>query len=165
MQKESSVPHRRWVGAVSVCEKSLYENSFSIDGGNFDDAGRVSGRIKTILKEMGIERDVVRMAAVITYESEINIVSYARHGRIRLHVMPEHVVIEAVDEGPGISDIRLAMQQGWSTATDKIREMGFGAGMGLNNIRNFSDIFHISSDVGIGTHLKMIIHFQKEQDR
>jgi serine/threonine-protein kinase RsbT len=165
MKRGSSVPHRRWVGVVSACEKSLYESSFSVDGGNFDDAGRVSGRIKTLLKEMGIESDVVRMAAVITYESEINIVSYARHGRIRLLVMPEHVVIEAMDEGPGISDIRLAMQQGWSTATDKIREMGFGAGMGLNNIRNFSDIFHISSDVGSGTRLKMIIHFQKEQER
>lgn len=165
MQKGSSVPHRRWVDAVSACEKSLYKESFSVDGGNFDDAGRVSGRIKTLLKEMGIERDVVRMAAVITYESEINMVSYARHGIISLHVMPEHVVIEAVDEGPGISNIRLAMQQGWSTATDKIREMGFGAGMGLNNIRNFSDIFHISSDVGCGTRLKMIIHIQGEQDR
>jgi anti-sigma regulatory factor (Ser/Thr protein kinase) len=165
MKKGLSVPYRKWMGAVSVCERWLYENSFPVDGGNFDDAGQVSGRIKTILKEMGIEHDVVRMAAVITYESEINIVSYARHGMISLHVLPEHVSIEAVDEGPGISDIRLAMQQGWSTATDKIREMGFGAGMGLNNIRNFSDIFHISSDVGSGTRLKMIIHIQQEQDR
>jgi serine/threonine-protein kinase RsbT len=165
MKKGLSVPHRKWMDAVSACEKWPYENSFPVDGGNFDDAGRVSGRIKTILKEMGIENDVVRMAAVITYESEINIVSYARHGMIRLHVLPEHVEIEVVDEGPGISDIRLAMQQGWSTATDKIREMGFGAGMGLHNIRNFSDIFHISSDVGSGTRLKMIIHIQQEQDR
>ena len=150
---------------MSVCNKLLCENSFPVDGGNFDDAGRVSGRIKAILKDMGIESNVVRMAAVIAYESEINIVSYARHGMIRLHVLPGHVEIEAVDEGPGISDIRLAMQQGWSTATDKIREMGFGAGMGLNNIRNFSDIFHISSEVGSGTRLKMIIHILREQDR
>ena len=147
---------------VCICEKQPYENSFTVAGGNFEDAGRVSGKIKTILKEMGIPKDVVRMAAVITYESEINIVSYARQGIIRLHVLPEYVVIEAVDEGPGISDIRLAMQQGWSTATDKIREMGFGAGMGLNNIRNFSDIFHISSDVGSGTRLKMIIRIPPE---
>jgi len=153
------------VGAVSACEKWPYEERFTVEGGNFDNAGRVSGRIKTILRELGIENDVVRMAAIITYESEINMVSYARHGVIHLRVMPENVVIEAVDEGPGISDIRLAMQQGWSTATDKIREMGFGAGMGLNNIRNCSDIFHISSDVGSGTHLKMIIHHQREQDR
>ena len=153
------------MGEVSICENRPYENSFFIAGGNFEEAGRVSGKIKTILKEMGIQKNVVRMAAVITYESEINIVSYARHGMIRLHMLPEHIEIEAVDEGPGISDIRLAMQQGWSTATDKIREMGFGAGMGLNNIRNFSDIFHISSDVGSGTRLKMIIHFQQEQYR
>ena len=152
------------MGAVSVCKQLLYEDSFPVTGGNFDEAGRVSGKIKTILKGMGIHHDVVRMAAVITYESESNIVSYARHGMIRLHVLPEHVEIEAVDEGPGISDIRLAMQQGWSTTTDKIREMGFGAGMGLNNIRNFSDIFHISSDVGRGTRLKMIIHIQQGQD-
>ena len=150
---------------MSSCKKWLFNETFSVQGGNFDDAGRISGNIKTILKEMGIGNDVVRMAAVITYESEINIVSYARQGMIRLHMLPEHIEIEAVDEGPGISDIRLAMQQGWSTATDKIREMGFGAGMGLNNIRNFSDIFHISSDVGSGTRLKMIIHIQQEQDR
>jgi serine/threonine-protein kinase RsbT len=150
---------------VSASKKWLYENCFPVDGGNFDDAGRVSGKIKTILKQMGIEKDVVRRAAVITYESEINIVSYARHGIIRLRVWPEYVEIDAVDEGPGISDIRLAMQQGWSTATDKIREMGFGAGMGLNNIRNFSDIFHISSDVDTGTRLKMIIHTEQEQNR
>ena len=149
---------------MSVCEQHLCEHSFPVNGGNFDEAGRVSGKIKTILKGMGINNDVVRMAAVITYESEINIVSYARHGMIRLHVLPEHVEIEAMDEGPGIPDIRLAIQQGWSTATDKIREMGFGAGMGLNNIRNFSDIFHISSDVGSGTRLKMIIHIQQGQD-
>ncbi len=135
-----------------------------MDGGDFDIAGQVSGKIKAILREKGIGNDVVRMAAIITYESEINIVSYARHGTIRLHVFPKHVEIEAIDEGPGISDIRLAIQQGWSTATDKIREMGFGAGMGLNNIRNFSDIFHISSDVGIGTYLKMIIHTQQGQE-
>ena len=149
---------------MSACENSLYEGSFPVDGGDFDIAGQVSGKIKAILREKGIGNDVVRMAAIITYESEINIVSYARHGTIRLHVFPKHVEIEAIDEGPGISDIRLAIQQGWSTATDKIREMGFGAGMGLNNIRNFSDIFHISSDVGIGTYLKMIIHTQQGQE-
>jgi len=149
---------------VSTCNDWMYDGSFSVAGGNFEEAGKVSGKIKTILKEMGIQKNVVRMAAVITYESEINIVSYARHGIIRLRVQPGHVEIEALDEGPGISDIRLAMQQGWSTATDKIREMGFGAGMGLNNIRNFSDIFHISSDVGSGTRLKMIIRIPQEQD-
>jgi anti-sigma regulatory factor (Ser/Thr protein kinase) len=148
---------------VSVCEKELFNDSFPVDGGNFDDAGWVSGRVKTVLKELGVAHDVVRRAAIVTYEAEINMVSYARHGRILFHVLPGYVEIEAEDEGPGISDIRLAIQQGWSTATDKIREMGFGAGMGLNNIRTFSDIFHLSSDLKSGTRLKSIIHIQGNQ--
>ncbi|MBM4271020.1 MAG: anti-sigma regulatory factor [Deltaproteobacteria bacterium] len=106
---------------------------------------------------MGLSRDVVRKASLVAYESEINIVSYARKGMIRLRVVPESILIEAIDEGQGIADIELAMQPGYSTATDKIREMGFGAGMGLCNIKSFSDTFLISSEVGKGTYLKMII--------
>jgi len=152
------------MAAVSTCENRSHEDSFPVDGGNFDKAGGVSGKIKSTLREMGIGNDVVRRAAIITYESEINIVSYARQGTIRLHVFPRHVQIEAIDEGPGISDIRLAIQQGWSTATDKIREMGFGAGMGLCNIKNFSDFFRITSEIGKGTHLKMVIRIDKDFD-
>jgi len=149
---------------VSICKEALYREIFPVDGGNFDDAGLVSGKIKTILKEMGLANDVVRRASLVTYESEINLVSYARHGRIELSVVPDHVAIEARDEGPGIHDIRVAIQKGWSTANDRIREMGFGAGMGLNNIRTFSDIFHISSEEGGGTRLRMIIHIPQNQN-
>ncbi|MEN6319027.1 MAG: ATP-binding protein [Syntrophaceae bacterium] len=138
-------------------EKPLYDSSFTVVGGNFDNAGEVSSNIKTILKRMGLSSDVVRKAALVAYESEINIVSYARKGMIRLRVVPESIMIEAIDEGQGIPDIELAMQPGWSTANQKIREMGFGAGMGLCNIKSFSDTFNISSEVGKGTHLKMII--------
>lgn len=138
-------------------EKPLYDGSFSVVGGNFDNAGAVSSSIKTILKKIGLPSDVVRKAALVSYESEINIVSYARKGMIRLRVVSDCIMIEAIDEGQGIPDIELAMQPGWSTANQKIREMGFGAGMGLCNIKSFSDIFHISSEVGKGTHLKMII--------
>ncbi len=138
-------------------EKPIYEGSFTVVGGNFDSAGEVSGNIKAILKRMGIPSDLVRKAALVAYESEINIVSYARKGMIRLRVVPDCILIEAIDEGQGIPDIELAMQPGWSTANQKIREMGFGAGMGLCNIKSFSDMFHISSEVGKGTHLKMII--------
>ena len=138
-------------------EKPLYDGSFTITGGNFDNAGKVSSNIKTILKQIGLSKDVVRKAALVAYESEINIVSYARKGMIRLRVVPECIMIEAIDEGQGIPDIELAMQPGWSTANQRIREMGFGAGMGLCNIKSFSDIFNISSEVGKGTHLKMII--------
>jgi anti-sigma regulatory factor (Ser/Thr protein kinase) len=140
-----------------VDEKPLYDGSFTITGGNFDNAGEVSSNIKTILKKIGLSSDIVRKAALVAYESEINIVSYARKGMIRLRVVPECIMIEAIDEGQGIPDIELAMQPGWSTANQKIREMGFGAGMGLCNIKSFSDIFNISSEVGKGTHLKMII--------
>lgn len=138
-------------------EKPLYDGSFTITGGNFDNAGKVSSNIKTILKQIGLSKNVVRKAALVAYESEINIVSYARKGMIRLRVVPECIMIEAIDEGQGIPDIELAMQPGWSTANQRIREMGFGAGMGLCNIKSFSDIFNISSEVGKGTHLKMII--------
>jgi len=140
-----------------VDEKPLYEGSFTVVGGDFDTAGEVSGNIKAILKGIGISSDLVRKATLVAYESEINIVSYARKGMIRLRVVPDCILIEAIDEGQGIPDIELAMQPGYSTASQKIREMGFGAGMGLCNIRSFSDIFHISSEVGKGTHLKMII--------
>lgn len=150
---------------VPTCEKWRYRESFSVDGGNFDDAGLVSGSIKMILKEYGLASDVIRRVALVTYESEINMVSYAVRGTFHLRLEPAHVIIEAVDEGPGIPDIRLAMQRGWSTANDRIREMGFGAGMGLNNIRTFSDIFHISSYVGKGTRLKMIIHIGNTEDQ
>jgi len=140
-----------------VDEKPLYEGSFTVVGGNFDNAGEVSTNIKAILKKIGLSKDVVRKAALVAYESEINIVSYARKGMIRLRVVPDSIMIEAIDEGQGIPDIEQAMQPGFSTANQKIREMGFGAGMGLCNIKSFSDTFQISSEVGKGTHLKMII--------
>jgi anti-sigma regulatory factor (Ser/Thr protein kinase) len=140
-----------------VDEKPLYEGSFTVMGGNFDNAGEVSSNIKTVLKQIGLPKDVIRKAALVAYESEINIVSYARKGMIRLRVVPESIMIEAIDEGQGIPDIEQAMQPGFSTANQKIREMGFGAGMGLCNIKSFSDVFHISSEVGKGTHLRMII--------
>ncbi|MGD0397730.1 MAG: ATP-binding protein [Syntrophobacteraceae bacterium] len=142
-------------------EKPLYEGCLTVVGGSFDNAGEVSGSIKTILKRMGLPSDVVRKAALVAYESEINIVSYARRGMIRLYVVPGSIMIEAIDEGPGIPDIELAMQPGYSTASSKIREMGFGAGMGLCNINSFSDMFEISSEVGRGTYLKIIIKTNK----
>jgi anti-sigma regulatory factor (Ser/Thr protein kinase) len=140
-----------------VDEKPLYEAGFMVIGDDFDHAGEASRNIKTILKQINLPIDVIRKAALISYESEINIVSYARKGIIRLSVLPDYIMIEAIDEGQGIPDIELAMQPGWSTASEKVREMGFGAGMGLCNIKSFSDAFHISSEVDKGTHLKSSI--------
>ena len=143
---------------VQETDHISYQRSFYIQGGNFNYAGIVSTSIKSILKQMDFPGDVVRKSALVSYESEINIVSYARKGVIKLTVFSDIIQIEAIDEGPGIPNIELAMQEGYSTADYKIREMGFGAGMGLCNIKHFSDKFDLSSQVGKGTSLKMIIN-------
>jgi anti-sigma regulatory factor (Ser/Thr protein kinase) len=142
---------------VNVSENTLTKYSFDVEGGNFNIAGTVSTRIKSILKENGLPSDVVRKSAIVSYEAEINIVSYAKKGTINLTITPKAVEIEVSDEGPGIPDIELAMEQGYSTANQQIREMGFGAGMGLYNIKSYSDKFDISSEVDKGTFLKMVI--------
>jgi len=142
---------------VNVSENTLTKYSFDVEGGNFNTAGTVSTRIKSILKENGLPSDVVRKSAIVSYEAEINIVSYAKKGTINLTITPKAVEIEVSDEGPGIPDIELAMEQGYSTANQQIREMGFGAGMGLYNIKSYSDKFDISSEVDKGTFLKMVI--------
>jgi serine/threonine-protein kinase RsbT len=143
---------------VGETNDKLYSGSFKIEGGNFNSAGIVSTSIKSILKKLEIPGDIVRKAAIVSYEAEINVVSYAKKAIVQLTVNPNAVQIEVTDEGPGIPNLELAMQEGWSTADQRIREMGFGAGMGLCNIKNYSDIFYIESEVGKGTHLRMIIH-------
>ena len=140
-----------------------YEESFPVEGGSFLNAGQVSSNIKTILKDLGVAKDTVRRASIVTYESEINIVSYARKGTIRLTVDPDCVKIEAMDEGQGIADIEQAMQEGFSTAPPMVREMGFGAGMGLSNIKRYSDEFEIVSEVGVGTRVSMKIYNHSEK--
>ncbi|PKN72853.1 MAG: anti-sigma regulatory factor [Deltaproteobacteria bacterium HGW-Deltaproteobacteria-10] len=146
---------------VPETDQTAYKRSFYIQGGNFNYAGIVSTSIKSILKQMDFPGDVVRKCAIVCYESEINVVSYARKGVVNLTIDPDTVQIEVVDEGPGIPDINLAMQQGYSTADQKIREMGFGAGMGLHNIKSYSDAFIISSELGKGTRLLMTINLKQ----
>jgi anti-sigma regulatory factor (Ser/Thr protein kinase) len=136
----------------------VYKKSFSIEGKTFRNAGRISGRVKTLLQGMALPEEIVRRAAIVTYEAEINIYSYAERGRIILRVSSKQITIEAIDKGQGIADIALAMQEGYSTSTEKIWHMGFGAGMGLSNMKKFSDVFHIASEVGKGTHLKITIN-------
>jgi serine/threonine-protein kinase RsbT len=133
------------------------EGTYEIEGRDFVDAGIVSSQIKKNLKSKGIPESIIRRIAVITFEAEINIISYARQGIISYYVLPHCVIIEANDVGQGIEDIELAQQEGYSTADDTIREMGFGAGMGLANIRKFSDVFEISSVLGEGTNLKSVV--------
>jgi serine/threonine-protein kinase RsbT len=130
-----------------------FESVYHVLGRDFTNAGKVSTQIKDTLKRLGINPVVVRRVAIISYEAEMNIVMYATRGQVLLNVSSEAVSLRVDDEGPGIPDISLAMQEGWSTATPEMREMGFGAGMGLPNIRKNSDAFNISSEVGRGTQL------------
>ncbi len=142
----------------SMSEEIRYEGRFAVEGGNFRNAGKVSSTIKNILKDAGCSSDIVRRAAIVAYEAEINIVSYAKKGVIELLVGPDFVGIDVNDEGPGIANIELAMQEGYSTASPMVREMGFGAGMGLANMKKFADDFEISSEVDVGTHVRMKIY-------
>ena len=134
------------------------EISFPVEGDRFEDAGKVSVEVKKILKTFDIPNDILRRAAIATYESEINVISYAIRGTVHLRVTDDRILIDVEDIGPGIRDIEQAMQQGYSTANDRIREMGFGAGMGLFNIKNCSDTFEIVSEEWKGTHLKIVIN-------
>jgi len=137
--------------------EQCYQETFQISGGDFTNAGEVSSKVKKILQELGVANKVIRRATIATYEAEMNIVWYARQGTLTLSVTPEKLHIKVIDEGEGIADIELAMKEGYSTASPEIREMGFGAGMGLPNIKKNSDEFHIQSVVGQGTVLDIYI--------
>jgi len=139
-----------------------FVRAYDVLAGDFSNAGRASTSIKETLKDMGIAAPLVRRLAIAAYEAEMNIVMYARRGTIRLAVTPSDVALDVQDEGPGIPDIALAMQEGYSTATPAMREMGFGAGMGLPNIRRHSDDLEITSEVGRGTHLAIRVRLGSE---
>ncbi len=135
-----------------------YSQTFVIEGRDFARAGSASTEIKSILKTLGVNALVIRRVAIAAYEAEMNAVMYADRATLTFTVTPEDVRMAVDDSGPGIADIELAMQEGWSTATHEMREMGFGAGMGLPNIRKNADEFTIRSEVGKGTRLEILIH-------
>lgn len=144
---------------MSACK--LRQDSFSLDfpvkGMDFAAAGDAAARIKATLQQIGINAEIIRRAVIAAYESELNIVIHAYRGTLKATISPASVVIVAEDEGPGIPDIPLAMQEGYSTAPQHIREMGFGAGMGLPNINKCADKLDIKSEVGKGTRVKITI--------
>jgi anti-sigma regulatory factor (Ser/Thr protein kinase) len=135
-----------------------FVHAYDVAGADFTNAGRASTGIKETLKHMGLPSSLIRRVAIAAYEAEMNMVMYARRGAMTLRVTPADVVIVARDEGPGIPDIGLAMREGYSTATPEMRELGFGAGMGLPNIKRNTDDLAISSEVGRGTTLVMTVH-------
>lgn len=136
-------------------EDLCYRQEYSLKGGEFSRAGDVSRRIKDLLKELGLDAQVIRRAAIASFEAEMNVIMYALRGTIHLAVTPVEVRIVVDDRGPGIPDIGLAMTEGYSTATREMRELGFGAGMGLPNIKRNADAFRIISEPGTGTRLEM----------
>ena len=141
--------------------ENVFSQRFEIVGRDFSRAGSISTKIKEILQELGVDSSVIRRTAIAAYEAEMNVVMYATKGEIILSLTPSAIHIQIKDEGQGIEDIELAMQEGYSTATDEMREMGFGAGMGLPNIKKNSDKLEISSTPGIGTTLDIILYLNQ----
>jgi len=128
---------------------------YEVEKDDFVRAGEASSNIKKILRQLGIDSGVIRKISIATYEAEMNIVIHSLGGQIILEVTPGFIKVIACDRGPGIADLELAMQEGYSTATDKVREMGFGAGMGLPNMKKCSDRFYMKSTIGKGTEIIM----------
>ncbi len=131
---------------------------FDIDGDNFTSAGEASVRIKKHLREMGFSPEIIRRVSVAMYEGEINMVIHANGGTADIDVHVDHIDICLADNGPGIANIDLAMQEGYSTAPDNIRSLGFGAGMGLPNMKKYTDSMKIESEVGKGTTIYMSVN-------
>jgi serine/threonine-protein kinase RsbT len=137
----------------------LLTKTFTIYSGNFDKAGENSSEIKSILQSLHFNPDLIRRVVVVAFEAEMNVVMYANWGELTFAITEDEVKIDIKDEGQGIPDIEMAMQEGYSTASDEMREMGFGFGMGLPNIKKNSDSLNIESQVGIGTHVSARIRF------
>lgn len=130
---------------------------YEISGTDFANAGEASSDFKTLLKKIGVPNDVIRKVSIAMYEAEINTVIHGLGGYCDAEIKPDRVIITFTDNGPGIEDIEKAMQAGYSTATDEIRDLGFGAGMGLPNIKKYTDDMQIESEVGKGTTVVLTI--------
>lgn len=134
---------------------------FELEGGNFSKAGYASSQIKKVLRQLGIDPKIIKRTVVALYEAEVNVVAHAWRGVAEIEITPDRISMILTDEGPGIADIPLAMQEGYSTASPEVREMGFGAGMGLSNMKKNVDELNIESQVGKGTTVRMITWLAK----
>ena len=138
--------------------EETYQETRQVEQGNFATAGQISASFKNTLKKLGVASPVIRRIAIASYEAEINLAIHSWGGTMRLVIYPNRVRLLVDDVGPGIADIDLAMQEGYSTAPDEVRSLGFGAGMGLPNMKKYSDEFDIQSTVGVGTTVKMLVN-------
>lgn len=131
---------------------------FEVDGNDFTSAGETSSAVKRMLKQLGVSPEVIRRVAIAMYEGEINMVIHANGGYIDVIITPEKVTAILQDNGPGIPNIDMAMQEGYSTATEKIRELGFGAGMGLPNMKKYTDEMKITTELNKGTRVELVVN-------
>ena len=131
---------------------------FTVVGGDFTSAGKASVNVKKLLRQLGVSPDIIRRVSIAMYEGEINMVIHANGGTADLEIYPDRIVIILADTGPGIPNVELAMQEGYSTAPDNIRSLGFGAGMGLPNMKRYTDAMTIDTEVGVGTTVTMSIN-------
>lgn len=135
---------------------------YEVLGNNFVSAGSASDEVKKTLKMLGIDPMIIRRIAIAMYEGEINMVIHAGGGKAIVDIDPDKIKVVLKDQGPGIADIELAMKDGYSTAPDNIRSMGFGAGMGLPNMKKYTDRFRIESEVGVGTEVTLEVDFNEK---
>jgi len=135
----------------------VLKQQYNVSADDFASAGAASAAVKKTLKQLGFSSDLIRRTSIAMYEGEINMVIHGDGGVAEVEIAEDHVIITLTDQGPGIENIDLAMKEGWSTASDTVRELGFGAGMGLPNIKKQSDDFQITSEVGKGTTLIITI--------
>jgi len=142
---------------TDVAEPLLVER-FPIRGGDYEHGGEAATRIKAIMRQLGVDPEIMRRLSIANFEAEMNLVMYADEGCMEFQVHADAVRVVVADRGPGIPDIELAMQEGWSTATPEMRARGFGAGLGLPNMKRSSDEFEISSTVGAGTTLRYAVY-------
>jgi serine/threonine-protein kinase RsbT len=139
------------------------EGVFFLTGKDFKNAGAASSSLKGLLEGMGIPAVIIRRVAIATFEAEMNVIIYAVAGMINYSITPEKITIRVQDMGPGIENIELAMKEGYSTAPDYIREMGFGSGMGLPNIKRNADTLTVNSIVGEGTTVEFIMNLTSNE--
>ena len=143
-----------------MSEKLVFR--FDVEGDDFTSAGQASVQVKKNLRQLGFDAEIIRRASIAMYEGEINMVIHAGGGTAEVSVCEDFIEIVLDDHGPGIKDIEQAMQAGYSTASDTIRSLGFGAGMGLPNMKKNSDYMDISSTIGVGTRITMRINCHSE---
>ena len=150
---------RRWQVRVLKNESTGLLLEFSLEHYRFETAGEASSKVKQVVRQLGVDAQTARRISVCAYEAELNAIIHAFGGKMKVRVLPDRTELEVTDEGPGIPDVEAAMREGFSTAPDNIRELGFGAGMGLPNMKRSADEFEIKSTPGKGPWIRMMVRY------